>query len=257
MEEFMNLFGNAINALVAGDSTAIQQINEFIASSRSEQTQTDCDRLQAWAEQYNNHCPEILAKLENEIVREEFASGGEGLHRGWYCPCPIQDLIVTGCHRGRLLKRVTSRSKPRYRYGFNASDELIVAYTMAEFHTIPEIILRQGNTELGFGLRNNQIDTISECVFDEQGRLASYQFATYTANFGIGRHDSFVYHYDEQGLSSFDGFFGDRYHFIRDEEGYLDRFIIRKINRDGESYLPSNWDDSEYPMLRKSIRRVK
>ena len=67
----------------------------------------------------------VLKNLrETETVRREFASQSD-LHRGYYCPSPVYDLIVGNTHRGKLLNRITSRSKPSHAYGFDDNKQLL------------------------------------------------------------------------------------------------------------------------------------
>lgn len=39
------------------------------------------------------------------IIRFEYAKGGESIHRGYYCPSLVYDLVVGNVKRGRLYKR--------------------------------------------------------------------------------------------------------------------------------------------------------
>lgn len=48
---------------------------------------------------------ELRKRALAETYCTEYAKGGETLHRGYYCPSPVYDLIVGNANRGRLLKR--------------------------------------------------------------------------------------------------------------------------------------------------------
>ena len=80
----------------------------------SEEFERECQRMRAIGDQYNSHCLRILEEMSREVLRKEYSVGGEVMHRGYYCPNPIGDIIIDNAKRGRLLKRLTERSKPSY-----------------------------------------------------------------------------------------------------------------------------------------------
>ena len=105
----------------------------------------ECDRLQEVAHTYKKTCNTIYKDLLNDVVRTEYARGGETIHRGYYCPSPVYDIIVGGASRGRLLKDMKRIKKnPDYTFGFNANNELIVIQN--SFYR--EFIVRDQHTEL-------------------------------------------------------------------------------------------------------------
>ena len=77
---------------------------------------------------YNHYSKTILFSLEtveNNVVRKEFSRGGECLHRGFYCPSPVIDIVVGGCKRGKLIKK--PKKTPDLEYWFAADDNMILA----------------------------------------------------------------------------------------------------------------------------------
>ena len=48
---------------------------------------------------------ELRKKALAETCYREYSKGGEGTHRGYYCPSPVIDLVIGNVSRGRLLKR--------------------------------------------------------------------------------------------------------------------------------------------------------
>ncbi len=83
------------------------------------------DRLVKLAEHYLSQIDRYKSDFEAAIVRTEYASGCRYLHRGYYCPSLIQDIVVVNVKRGKLLKRFTARTKTCWEYGFNAKGQLI------------------------------------------------------------------------------------------------------------------------------------
>ena len=61
---------------------------------------------------------------EERTSRKEYGSGGLSFHRGFYLPSPIQDIYTDNANRGRILKRITSRSRISYEYCYDESDKL-------------------------------------------------------------------------------------------------------------------------------------
>jgi hypothetical protein len=65
-------------------------------------------------------CYDMLAKkTEEQVVRNEYASSGECIHRGFYCPSPVLDKLVGGCNRGKKLNKPRANSRKYFKYYFN------------------------------------------------------------------------------------------------------------------------------------------
>ncbi|MCI7804092.1 MAG: hypothetical protein MR503_03325 [Oscillospiraceae bacterium] len=81
------------------------------------------------AQQIYNRCSKQLLSsftvAEKSVVRKEFSRGGECLHRGFYCPSPVLDIVIGGCKRGKLIKK--PRKTPDFEYWFNADNKMILA----------------------------------------------------------------------------------------------------------------------------------
>ena len=124
---------------------------------------------------------ELLEKYKNsplpllpEISAMQYSRGGETLHRGYYCPSLIYDIVIGGANRGKLLKRFSSL--PTYCYGFDKNGYLIVS----ENNVIKskEIITRNSNTEFGITIETDGLDAgkiirISLTSFSS-GKIYSY-----------------------------------------------------------------------------------
>ena len=130
----------------------------------------ECDRLQEVAHTYKKTCNTIYKDLLNDVVRTEYARGGETIHRGYYCPSPVYDIIVGGASRGRLLKDMKRIKKnPDYTFGFNANNELIVIQN--SFYR--EFIVRDQHTELSIIFSKYCIEAITECRYVDN-QIQSY-----------------------------------------------------------------------------------
>ncbi len=192
----------------------------------------ECQRLDETVKRYTDQCQQIFEKLNAEVVREQYAVGGD-LHRGFYCPSPVFDIVIGNTHRGKLLKRLTIRSHPSHTYRYNKDDRMILVTDQYNRH---EIILRNGNVETGILFYDKgKISSISECIYDGN-RIQSYVNFLYSSyNIQHSRYDYETYEYSTEGLKSADLFeFSDfrnkpalrhsKYIFQHDEEGYLSHY---------------------------------
>ena len=215
----------------------------------------ECERLAEIADSYSNKCSEIYRVLNDSVAREEYSIGGECLHRGYYCPSPIVDIVVGGLNRGKLLKHLTAKHKPTFKYGFNSKDELIVVNRVCLETGIKEneIIIQHERIKTSFVFCDEfGISAVSECVnIGEQ--ITSY---TFCLNSSYNKHvSSYIredYHYSPTGIKIADFFIfsNDRdapilqhsqYHFHNDEEGHLSGYTVKNFEGDGSAKL-SVWD---------------
>ena len=140
-----------------------------------------------------------------QIVREEFANNTDfSLPRGYYCPSPVIDLIVGNCKRGKILKRLTSKSRITHRYIYGEQGLMIVE----EFGNNGkccnrEYLLREEQKITGISFDSaGRINHVLEERF-EDGKIIDYFRATFNGLDGNHRltqthHEQ--YFYDEQGL---------------------------------------------------------
>lgn len=101
---------------------------------------------------------------------ERYGKGGETIHRGYFCPSLIRDIVIGGCKRGRLCK--SKEAKPTYTYYFDRDDRLIA---VKHGHDT-EFITYDKNRSLGVLYHHDCPETISECEYDEAGRITKYVF---------------------------------------------------------------------------------
>ena len=90
---------------------------------------TECERLISIGKECLQSVRDHHAEILGSAVRFEYAAAGD-IHRGFYCPSPVLDIVIGNVHRGRILKRVTARSKISHRFGFDAGNTLVYAETL-------------------------------------------------------------------------------------------------------------------------------
>ena len=167
--------------------------------------QAECTRLQDLAASILCHKAELETACITRTVRKELASGST-LHRGFYCPSPTYDIIVGNTHRGKILKRVTSRSNPTHEYGFDADGHLLYCKWLRD-HAVcmTEYLVRIDRAVYGITLDNHGcLCSITEEIY-RNGRLVSYLYGL-CLPFSDGPRCCEVtceyYGYDEAGLES-------------------------------------------------------
>jgi hypothetical protein len=212
---------------------------ETYSKIAEDKIKTALNRLDSIFKEYQSNCKSLYEKLTDKIYRKEYAVKGENLHRGYYCPSPIDDIIIGNAPRGKILKRVTSRSKPRYEYDFDEEGKLIIArylyFDVLDVQHI-EIILHNNRCDIGilFWLYENgdiTIESVSESVYDESHRITSFMKGYIDCNkFEEVYYE--IYSYNESGLKTAehydwigDIYTGDKYIFKHNDEGYLSEYV--------------------------------
>lgn len=126
--------------------------------------------------EYANKLPHLRTVAEDNIVRLAYSKGGEAIHRGFYCPSPVLDLIVGGLKRGRLYKKkIPQLGEYSYEYGFDLNGKLLRVKHAHEFGFDEEYLVYIGDVE--YGLQFNYVggmDAVSRCTY-ENGKLMKYE----------------------------------------------------------------------------------
>jgi hypothetical protein len=124
--------------------------------------------------EYEEQLHRLRTLTEKEIVNVQYSKGGETIHRGYYCPSPVLDLIVGGLKRGKLYKRKPDFGRYSYEYCFDSNNRLILVKGVNEF-TTPD-----SNYNEEYLLYND--DTISGVEFDHTGDIVAVSRCTYENN---------------------------------------------------------------------------
>lgn len=131
--------------------------------------------------EYANKLPELRASAEKEIVRLEYSKGGEVIHRGYYCPSPVLDLVVGGMKRGRLFKKkIPHFGSYSYEYGFDKDNRLIRVKGVNEFTTPDsrfdeEYLIYREDIVYGVEFNNlGELNVVSKCVYND-GNIIKYE----------------------------------------------------------------------------------
>lgn len=188
--------------------------------------------MQNYIKQYQNSFEAEFDKAQSKVVREEFCTGSD-MMLGYYCPSPVFDLITGNVHRGKILKRITKRSKPCMQYGFSESGRILTfvelatedikAYDVCGFAVYEEC----KTTYICFRKLEEkaELEWIVQAEYDEQGRIVRYT----TGTFGGSEISEEIYTYSENGMEMVtlwacmsDGSASqDEYKLHHDNDGYL------------------------------------
>ena len=195
----MNLYNNPISPAHRCEMSE-EEIEDFSL------IRTRAEKLLAIALQFDRTNEAALFD-SLRIVREELASNADFfLPRGYYCPSPVLDLIVGNCKRGKILKRLTSRSRVSHRYIYGDQGLMIIEYIGDKGITDccnREYLLREELKTIGVSFdRAGRINQVSEELF-EDGRITDYfraRFNGLDGNYRLYHSDHEQYSYDERGL---------------------------------------------------------
>lgn len=138
----------------------------------------ECVRAANLIKRYKNQIYNCFCQAETRIVSREFSSGGDMLHRGFYCPSMVLDVIAGNAKRGKLIFPSRHRQTPTYTYGFDQEDRLVTVSKGNE----REIVWYEGMIETSIVFREaypeNSICYLSECAY-ENNRIVSYAIFIY------------------------------------------------------------------------------
>lgn len=221
-----------------------ERIDKFIRQSVT----SECQRLADLITKGDIDYRKLYYDWKNAILEQEYATGGETIYRGFYCPSPIYDILMGGCNRGRILKRFSNNSRPTYVYGFAENHKLVITdFVHSEWK---EVLIDYDNTVIGIAFDKEEVTAISECIY-QSGKISSFGYGLYNAHadklFDFYKE---VYHYSECGLESAEtvSYINNahmpvlqcnRYHFQHDNEGYLSSFSLEGIlNPESEKANP-------------------
>ena len=205
----------------------------------------DCERLLAIGKEYLRLLRLRSEEIRGNVVKVEYATGGD-IHRGFYCPSPVLDIIIGNVHRGRILKRVMAQSKINHRFGFDARHRLIYTEALVDgIVSSTEYLFVQDNFRFGITIQSAyELVSISEEVFENQKLTRYSHLSVYPDQDGYFCSNLYVetYLYDVQGLKSsekeeYQPYVNvlHKYHYdFERENGYLSTYTVVDCSIEGE-----------------------
>lgn len=203
----------------------------------------ECERLRSTALQFYKNIQSIMCTAEENVARVETEVGGD-IHRGVYCPSPVYDLIIGNVKRGRILKRVTTASKPSHQFGFSKDGKLL--FSRFFYDGVPvktEYILFQGDYVYGLTVDPEYgLTDFCEEYYENQ-QLLRYQYMN-MFSVGNGQISSILhseaYFYDVNGLKTCKW---------EEYETFANMLSIQFYNFEREDGFLSSYTFSEKPFM--------
>ncbi len=176
------------------------KLNEFMLSEKN--------RLAEKVDYYTPLLKDLRELAVKSAVRKEYSNNENGIYRGYYCPSPVDDLIIGGCRRGKLLKRITKRTNPDREYLFDSNNRLVAVNSLLDWKAVrTEVLIYEDNLVTGIDIDNydNSIIELSECIYDSDNKIKSFLTASVSSNKAtrtkIDEIELKKYSYDESGLN--------------------------------------------------------
>ena len=160
----------------------------------------ECNRFEQIAKQYGSLCQERFAELLKEVVTFKFGVGGECMHRGFYCPSLISDIVLGNINRGRVYNMSPKLFSPSYIYGFSGENKLLTVQNIDNTKQ-NEFIMQQDEMELGITFSDRWgIETLSQCQYSQE-KIQSYSFCSYSELTALVYElNTEIYDYDKDRL---------------------------------------------------------
>ncbi len=176
------------------------KLNEFMLSEKN--------RLAEKVDYYTPLLKDLRELAEKSAVRKEYSNNENGIYRGYYCPSPVDDLIIGGCRRGKLLKRITKRTNPDREYLFDSNNRLVAVNLLLDWKAVQtEVLIYEDNLVTGIDIDNNDnfIIELSECIYDSDNKIKSFLTASVSWKKAIRTKIDEIelekYSYDKSGLN--------------------------------------------------------
>ena len=201
-----------------------------------------------------------IEEAKQASVYHAYGRGGEIIHRGFLCPSPVEDLVITNVNRGRLIQK--PRVQPSFVYGFNRDGML--CWVSSSVQT--EAVYWDGAVQYSIGMSSGKVRTYSECRFlnDRITQYLLYDEHVEGVTFLLHLEK---YAYDEHGIREAlyqehfqhkDAYFvsPDKIcRFVHDEDGRVVRFIQKwkRLNKQSETGFV--WMESEIPIIPSKQRQ--
>lgn len=176
------------------------KLNEFMLSEKN--------RLAEKVDYYTPSLKNLRELAVKSAVRKEYSNNESGMYRGYYCPSPVDDLIIGGCKRGKLLKRITKRTNSEREYLFDSNNRLVAVNSLLDWKAVhTEVLIYEDNLVTGIDIDNydNSVSEISECTYDSDNKITSFLTASVSWKKAIRTKIYEIilekYSYDESGLN--------------------------------------------------------
>ena len=112
------------------------------------------------ADRYGSSISELTKFAESNTRKTEFCIQSKYLHRGFYCPSPVLELLIENCKRGKLTAKPYKTTRDYYKYNFDNNNSMVSAeHYITGLSCTPleiEFIIRDGDVEYGITFSNHK-----------------------------------------------------------------------------------------------------
>lgn len=194
---------------------------------------------------------ERIRICKGRVNHYQYATGGEVLHRGYYCPSLIKDIVIGNCNRGRTVRNPTkTKQKITYEYAFQDNHLLLVKHNTCDHSDEIEYVTYSDKKQIGYTFDNEmQLRTISECIYQDEN-LTSYFIVNLDFDGTFISSEKEIYEYDNGLLHSVTVYMmqttnsctHDKYIFSHDQDGFLTTYQVIEYEN-GTVKENSYWKD--------------
>lgn len=222
----------------------------------------DCYRLKNLATQYKSKAQILFEELVKNAKSIQYSSGGEKMHRGYYCPSPTFDLVVGKCNRGKLLDSNVNK-KVSFEYYFDSQKRLVAVIQPSIYS---ELIIYIDSRSLGLSFDKDKcLNTITECNY-KNGTIQAYTRCFYNCyTDDIASYEKEAYTYKDDLLQATEAYVflpdthllnHEKYTFEHDDMNYLKTYKVTEyIN--GEEKQDSLWKFQVFEIAKKRKAIIK
>jgi len=199
---------------------------------------SECQRFEKIAKEHEASYEQTYNQFYNEVQQKEFGFGGEMLHRGFYCPSIIADIIIGNVSRGKHSK-LLGITKPQYVYGFVNNMLSTIEHTDS-YTSTKEYIIRQGKNEIGVLFSSELgIQSVCECCYQDN-KINSYTYCLYDSfKHKIVELTKEIYEYSSDSMTvTVHRFLNTPKSILQQEEytfslqnGYLSSYTVKPLNK--------------------------
>ena len=129
--------------------------------------------------QFETQYDTLVVQFQRRIATQEYGKGGGMLHRGFYCPSPVEEIIFGNTKRGSKTKRRPAQFE--YTYSFDDSGRLIAVDHYSESRlSNREFLFYEGQTARAVAFRLNPIlqeaslASATICRYSSSNKIISY-----------------------------------------------------------------------------------
>lgn len=205
---------------------------------------------------------ERMQKCKELVNTYQYAVGGELLHRGYYCPSPVKDIVMGNCNRGKRIKHpIKFEQKMMYEYGFCDDQLLLIKHNIDDQIIETEYISYTDSKQIGCTFNSEmKLRTISECIYNDD-KLTSYFLVNLDSFNSITSCEKEIYEYKNGWLHSAtlymmqtaNSCLHDKYIFSHDSDGYLSSYKVVEYEN-GNIKEDFYWKDHSFKVTKK--RRI-